>query len=69
MEIVGPCIPDLKLRLGVNYEQISQTFIAPSIAFVFGGVVGGLIHQRFHRLTLLFFAIASISAAIGEYLI
>ena len=67
MELVGPCIPDLKRQLGVDYEEMSQAFIAPSIVLISGAVVGGIIHQRFHQFTLLFFAIASLSNAIGEY--
>ena len=63
---MGPCIPDLKVRLGLNYEEISRAFIGPSISIVIGAVIGGVLHQRFQRLSPLFFAFGNIVGAVGK---
>lgn len=66
MEVVGPCIPDLKRKTGLNYEEISRSMIGTSVGLISASVIGGVIHERFYNKTDLFMAIGLFSGAIGE---
>ena len=42
-------MPDLKDRIGVNYEVISKALVAKSLGSIVGAIVGGFTHERFYR--------------------
>ena len=40
LEVVGPSLPDLRDRIGVNTEEISRALIGSSIGSIFGCLGG-----------------------------
>ncbi len=48
-EVVGPTLPDLKARIGVNYEEIARVLSARSAGLFLGSVSGGMLYDRFTR--------------------
>ena len=57
MEIVGPTLPDLKDRLGVDYEQISRALIFISVGVMTGSPISGYLHERLYPHSELLLAI------------
>lgn len=45
----GPTLVDLRERLGVNYEQISQALLAKGIGSIGGAILGGFINEKFYH--------------------
>ena len=49
LEIAGPTLPDLKHKLGVNYEEIARTLVARSIGYFLSSAVAGVAADFFPR--------------------
>jgi FHS family Na+ dependent glucose MFS transporter 1 len=47
-EVIGPTLPDLTDRLGVDYEKVSSALAAKSVGFATGAVIGGFLHEKFY---------------------
>ena len=66
LEIAGPTLPYLKLRLGTeDDEEIAEVLVARSVGYLIGSLVGGYLCNRFESMTDLLFAISYFLAAIG----
>lgn len=47
LEIVGPTLPDLKSRVGVNYEEMSRALMVRSLGYLFASLLNGVITDLF----------------------
>ena len=56
-EIVGPTLPALSDKLGVNYEEISRALSGKSIGLMLGSILGGFLHEKFYKQTDLLISI------------
>ena len=68
LECIGPSIPDLKDKLGLDYEEISRALVGISVGYFVGSVVGGVLHERFYQHTDLFMSISVLLASGGKIL-
>ena len=68
LEVTGPCIPDLKDKLGLNYEEISRAMVGTSVGLIVAAIIGGLLHERFYKHGDLLMAIGTFVGATGQYL-
>ncbi len=64
-EISGPTLPYLRLRLDINYEEISRALVAKSVGFFIGTLAGGALSQKWRQLKELWVSLSLIAAAIG----
>ena len=46
LEITGPTLKDLKLRAGINYEEVSRAVSGRSIGFFIGAAIGGFLVDK-----------------------
>ena len=46
-EVVGPTMPDLKNRVGADYEEMGRILLARSAGLLIGSVLGGLVYDQF----------------------
>ena len=53
---MGPTLPDLKDRLGVDYERISEALIFTSIGVLTGAPIAGFLHERMYKYSELLLA-------------
>ena len=49
LEIAGPTLPDLKHKIGVNYEEISRSLAARSVGYFISSLVAGVASDMFPR--------------------
>jgi MFS family permease len=62
-EVVGPTLPDLKERIGCNYEEIGRALSARSAGLFLGSIVGGFVYDRWLWRRDLFIALALLLSA------
>lgn len=67
LEVIGPTIPDIMANIGINYEEMSRALVGISLGYIFGSLLGGIIHERFYSSTDLLLAIGIAIATIGEW--
>ncbi len=66
MEIAGPTLPYLKLRIGTEDDgEIAEVLVARSVGYLIGSLVGGYLCNRFESIVDLLFAISYFLATIG----
>ena len=61
--MTGPTLPALKYRINCNYEEISRALVARSAGFLVGSLVGGIIVERYRRLTDVWILLALLTGA------
>ena len=49
MEIAGPTLPDLKHKIGVNYEEISRSLAARSVGYFVSSLLAGVASDWFPK--------------------
>ena len=67
-EISGPTMPDLKNRVGANYEEIGRVLMAQNAAFLISSFLGGFITDRWKKHVILVTVGAQILLVIGAAL-
>ncbi|CAH1788514.1 unnamed protein product [Owenia fusiformis] len=64
-ELSGPTLPDLKDRLGVNYEEISRILVWQNAAFLVSALVGGFLSDVFKPYIAIIIFISQVVALSG----
>ena len=49
LEIAGPTLPDLKHKIGVNYEEISRSLAARSVGYFVSSLLAGVASDWFPK--------------------
>lgn len=65
LEVVGPTLPDLKDHVNADYEEISRALAAKSAGLFIGAIIGGVLHEKFHRHTDLIMSLGILIGAVG----
>lgn len=60
MELIGPCLEDLRILLGVNYQSISFALIVRNIGYLSLTLISGYIHDKLGNYTDLLMAISNL---------